>query len=221
MDGRVSTHPCNEWRGDVAMLALGRLDAADTVRTQAHVDGCESCRRALAELQPTASMLALVDPETVLSVAVPPPDLADRIVRQVRDEQRARRRRRRRHVVTATLAAAAMFLVVLGTAVVIATRNGGSSPREFAVESPGVDASFSLEPNREGTAVRLEHQGLDPEAVYWLWLTDASGERVSAGTFHGSTDRSSLVLQSAMPIDQAVRIWVTDEDDGVVLDSQL
>jgi hypothetical protein len=92
---------------------------------------------------------------------------------------------------------------------------------EFAVEAPGVAGSFALEGNPQGTAVQLQHQGLDAGEVYWLWLTDSSGRRVSAGTFLGSTQRGTVTLQSALQQDSAVRIWVTDEDDSVVLDSPL
>jgi hypothetical protein len=202
------------------MLALGRLDPAETARVQAHVDGCETCRRALAELQRTASVLPLVDPEVVRFTPSPPADLADRILRQVREEQSARRARRRRRVYSAA-AAAVLIVIAAGIAIALASGDDDAQPREFAIEAPGVDGSFWLQPNDEGTAVHFEHQGLDPEDVYWLWLTDSSGDRVSAGTFHGSDDPSSLVLQSAMAADQAVRIWVTDEHDEVVLDALL
>jgi hypothetical protein len=201
------------------MLALGQLDDAERSRVQAHVDGCPTCRAALGELRGTAAVLPLVDPEALGERPVPPPDLADRIVRQVRGERRDRRVRRRTRSLIVLGAAAALVLVV-GIGVVIA-RDSGPSTHEFAIEAAGVDARYALEANDEGTAVRFEHQGLDPEDVYWLWLTDASGQRVSAGTFHGSTDRSTLVLQSAMASDRAVRIWVTDENDAVVLDDQI
>jgi hypothetical protein len=211
--------PCRELQGDLAALALGRLDAGEAARVRAHVDGCAGCRVALDDLERTVGVLPLVDPAVLRSEPAPPADLADRILRQVRDERRRDRVRRRHRVLTSALAAAAALLLVAIT--VFALRDDGASTREFAVREPGVDASFSLEANGVGTAVRLEHAGLDPDDVYWLWLTDASGTRVSAGTFHGSDDRSSLTLQSALPLDAAVRIWVTDADDAVVLDSTL
>jgi anti-sigma-K factor RskA len=220
MGGLVSASPCRERRGDVALLAIGRLDASDVARVQAHVDGCAACRAALHELRSIAEVLPLVDAAPIPAPAAPPADLADRILRQVRDERRAHDARRRRHVTAVAAAAAIALLVVIAGFVVIA-RDDSPTTHDFAVEAPGVDGSFSIQANAEGTAVTLVHEGLDPEDVYWLWLTDASGQRVSAGTFHGSTDRSSLVLQSAMTADAAVRIWVTDEDDAVVLDSQL
>jgi anti-sigma-K factor RskA len=215
----MSVDPCRDWRGDVAALALGQLEAADAARVQSHLDGCATCRAALGDLRSTAALLPLVDPAALHVRPAPPADLADRILREVRNARRAQQRQRRRRTLVA-LAAAAAFVLVAGLVVVLA-RTGDPPTHEFAVEAPGVDASYALVANDGGTAVRFEHQGLDPEDVYWLWLTDATGERVSAGTFHGSTDRTTVVLQSAMPTDRAVRIWVTDEDDAVVLDSHL
>jgi anti-sigma factor RsiW len=215
----MSTQPCAEWRGDVAALAIGRIEPADAVRVQAHVDGCATCRTALAELRRTAAMLPLVDAQLLLVEPTPPSDLPDRILRQVRDERRARRARRRNHRVIGALAGAAAIIAIVAIAVL--TRDTGSASRDFALEAPGVDATFALHANAGGTAVELDHRGLDAEDVYWLWLTDATGDRVSAGTFHGSPARSSVTLQSAMTVDEAVRIWVTDEHDEVVLDAQL
>ena len=45
--------------------------------------------------------------------------------------------------------------------------------------------------------------------------------RVSAGTFRGAVDGDEVVLQSALPLDDAVRVWVTDAQDTVVLDALL
>jgi anti-sigma factor RsiW len=214
----MTAEPCRHWRGDVAAFALGRLDPDEVVRLQAHLDGCATCRAALDELRRTARALPLADPARLNVAALPPSDLADRILREVRhDQQRMRTRRRRRVLGALAGAVAAAAAVVLLLAAV--TRDDGRAMTEFAVEGPGVEASFALHANAQGTAVQLEHQGLDTGEVYWLWLTDSSGKRVSAGTFLGSAQRASLNLQSALPESSAVRIWVTDADDEVVLDS--
>jgi hypothetical protein len=216
-----ASRPCPEWSGDLAALALGQLDGAEAARVRAHAEGCPGCRDARRELERTAALLSLVDPADLVLEPAPPPDLADRILRQVRDERRAALRRRRRRVLGVVAAAAAVVALVAGTAGILATRGGGDDLREFATETPGVDAAFELRGNSEGTSVLLAHKGLDPEDVYWLWLTDDAGVRVSAGTFHGSRERSEVTLQSALGVDDAVRIWVTDEHDEVVLDTVL
>ena len=214
----MTTEACREWRGEVAALALGH-DDAHTSRARAHVDGCAACRDELAELQRAAGLLALADPAHLAVEPAPPADLATRILRDVRAEwDRARGTRRRRRVAV-SLAAAACALLVAGLFVV---RSGSDRELQaFTTAAPGVDGSFGLDENGQGTAVRLTHEGLDPAEVYWLWLTDDSGQRVSAGTFRGAVDGDEVLLQSALPLDDAVRVWVTDEQDTVVLDAML
>ena len=56
--------------------------------------------------------------------------------------------------------------------------------------------------------------------VYWLWLTGDDGNRVAAGTFRGQPQDVQVTLTSALPLRDTRRIWVTDEDDAVVLDAQ-
>lgn len=216
----MTAEPCRDRRGDVAALALGHLDPDAAARTLAHIDGCSACRAALGELERMARALATADPDRFDSQPLPPPGLGERITARVHDEAVLHRRRVLRRRVAVLAACAAAVLLVVATVLIV---RGDDSPtmHEFAVRAEGVEGWFAIEGNEQGTAVRLEHKGLDPSDVYWLWLTDASGRRVSAGTFSGADERATLTLQSAMPEDEAVRIWVTDEDDGVVLDADI
>ena len=60
-------------------------------------------------------------------------------------------------------------------------------------------------------------------------LTDQGGaapvgdddHRMAAGTFMGSPQPSDIRLMAAVPLDEARRIWVTDEDNKIVLDAQI
>ena len=98
-----------------------------------------------------------------------------------------------------------------------AWRDGLSGPRA----SPAAHGSFALHRNSTGTAIIFTHEGLDPDEVYWLWLTDASGTRVAAGTFSGTSTTTTVTMQAALQINQVVRVWVTDQDDATVLDKVL
>lgn len=217
----MTAEPCRDRRGDVAALALGHLDPDGVARTLAHVDACAACRTALDELERTARALATADPARFDSQPLPPPGLGDRIAARVHDEADLRRRRTvRRRLVTLAASTAAVLLVVV--AALLLVRDDGTAPmQQFAVRAEGVEGWYAIEGNDQGTSVRLEHRGLDPSEVYWLWLTDASGRRVSAGTFFGADHRATVTLHSALPEDDAVRIWVTDEADDVVLDAQI
>jgi anti-sigma-K factor RskA len=215
----MTSEPCREWRGEIAALSLAEPGDPASIRTQAHVDGCADCRAALAELRRVTALLAHADPDRAGEANEPPPDLAARILVEVRDERQRRKANRRRRAVL-TFAAAAAALVLIALTVV---SRGDDDPRlhEFTAVEAGATGRYALEANDQGTAVRLEHQGLDVDEIYWLWLTDDSGRRVSAGTFRGSTGEASLDLQSALPYDGAVRIWVTDEQDAVVFDAEV
>ena len=61
--------------------------------------------------------------------------------------------------------------------------------------------------------------GLDNGDWYWFWVTGDDGDRVPAGTFRGTGDTVQVTLSSALPLSTRARIWVTDEDDKVVLDA--
>jgi hypothetical protein len=107
---------------------------------------------------------------------------------------------------------------------VVALRQDGARPAQevtFDDAPPGVRASAELVAKAWGTEVSLAVDGLDPDGVYWLWLTDAGGRRMGAGTFSGIDGAARVVLASALPADSAARIWVTDADDQVVLDEHL
>lgn len=216
----MTAEPCRDRRGDVAALALGHLDPDGAARTLAHVDGCAACRAALHELERTARALATADPERFDSQPLPPPGLGERIAARVRDEANLRRHRTiRRRLVALAACAAALILVLAGA--LLLREDDTPTMHEFAVRAEGVEGWFGIEGSDQGTEVRLEHRGLDPSQMYWLWLTDASGTRVSAGTFFGTGERATVTLHSAMPEDDAVRIWVTDEGDDVVLDARI
>jgi hypothetical protein len=127
------------------------------------------------------------------------------------------RRRRRRLIRAAAVAAAAA--AVLTVAVVWA---GDGEDGRAGIELAGTDGSSGsalLSARPWGTEVILDVTGLDEGEVYWLWLTDAGGQRVTAGTITGTGDAMHAVLASAVPASEAARIWMTDEDDRVVLDA--
>jgi hypothetical protein len=117
------------------------------------------------------------------------------------------------------LAAAAAVVVAL--LVVSGSDTDDREQTEFALAPAGVEASFSLTESPGGTEIELDLDGM-PDGRYWLWLTDASGVRTSAGTFRGGED-GTLTFHTGLPTDDAVRIWVTDAlDDGdVVLDANV
>jgi anti-sigma factor RsiW len=217
----MPTDACREWRGAVAAAALGRIDAADEVALQAHLDGCTQCRRELGELRAAVRALPLADPARVVEeTREPPVGLAERVIERVAHEH-ARVRRRRLRVV---LVAAAVVAAIAGIgAVAVATLDEGREP-SMTITFPAVEDArgradlFALD---EGTEVELAASGLKSGDWYWLWLTNGDGDRVTAGTFKGTGDEVEVTLTAALALEDARRIWVTDGDDAVVLDAPL
>jgi hypothetical protein len=214
---------CRQWRGDIAALALDRLHPDERTRVLAHVDACDGCRAELTMLEHLSRAMTHADATRLDHEPAPPPELRDRIIRRLNDEMAIARRlsrRRARRAFAAIAAIAAVLLVALG-AVAMLRDSGGSDRVPFAYSVLDTDGSFVLHRNSTGTSITFTHEGLHPEAVYWLWLTDASGKRVAAGTFYGTENATTVTMQAALPVDHVVRVWVTDEDDLVILDKVL
>lgn len=206
--------------GDLAAFALGRLEGPERAELERRLAADPALRRELDDLRALVGLLALVDEGRFDDPGGPPDHLEAAVVRAVaRERTAAARRRRARRLAVGGSIAAALLLVALVLGLVLG--RGGPSPTPFETAAGDVSGAFALEARPWGTEIELEVGGLSRGEVYWLWLSDADGNRTGAGTFRGSASRQKLVLASALPYAQAARIWVTDEDDAVVLDSFL
>ena len=54
-----------------------------------------------------------------------------------------------------------------------------------------------------------------------IGITGADGKRVGAGTFTASNLREDLTMTAALSLPRTRRVWVTDDQDHVVLDGYL
>lgn len=212
---------CREWRGDLAAMAINRLPADERARVLAHTDGCTSCRAELTMLEHLGRAMTHADATRLDHEPAPPPELRDRIMMQLSDERALVRHRARRRLGRVLVAAAAAVVVLALGATVMLRDSGGDDRVPFAFALPDTNGSFALHRNSTGTSVTFTHEGLDPNAIYWLWLTDASGKRVAAGTFNGTDTPATVTMQAALSRDLVVRVWVTDKADVVVLDKTL
>ena len=62
---------------------------------------------------------------------------------------------------------------------------------------------------------------MQPGHYYWLWVTGDDGHRIGAGTFNGTRRSTEMRLMAAVPLSEARRIWVTDDQRRVVLDAKV
>lgn len=219
----MATEACRDWRGDLGVEALGRLEEPERTALLAHLDGCADCRAVLAELSAVAGALDLADASRVAEgePAHPSQELGDRILGRLQWERLVRRRRRRTRALAATVVGAAAAVVV--AVVLTFGARGGDDGTVVALRSPdrGVRAQAVLFKDDGGTRVQLRVDGLDDGEWYWLWVTGANGRRVGAGTFSASRDHQNLTMTAALSLARTERVWVTDTEDHIVLDGHL
>lgn len=212
------TRACHEWRGELAARALGAQSPETDAALDAHLDGCADCHAELAELRATAGALSLADPDRS-GVPDPGPALADQIVARIALERATIARQRRRRLARASAAAAAAAVAVSIAIGAMVTSEGGEPDVIELAGSGGSTGSARLVARPWGTEVTLDVAGLDDGETYWLWLTDSSGQRVGAGTLTGTEEAAHAILASALPTSETRRIWMTDEEDRVILDA--
>jgi anti-sigma-K factor RskA len=215
---------------EVAPYLLGKLEAEEAERFEAHLDGCADCRRQLDELGGLPALLAQAAPAT------PVPDgLRARTLTAVREraaeaegaavvEAPARVRPawwRRRWLLAAVAAALVVALAIPGglllfggdggevTRLTLVAAEGGKGRGQVTITSTPAGRSFD---------VRIE--GLAPPAagsLYELWAVSRQDtlerpQRVSLGTFTvGADGRTHLKAFTAAPADRFPVVGVTLE----------
>ncbi len=215
---------CAGWREHIADWLVAQIGPEDEAALAHHLAGCERCSAEADSLLAVAAVSLGADPGgepwRPTSDDPPPADLADRIVARVATERRTSWVRRAGVAVVAIAAAAALLFALSRSEV---SRLDGE-PVSFARLAPGVDAAATVASDDAGSLVELTAEGLDPTVTYALWLTPPGGgyaERVAAGTFRPDEDGSVDVrLRSALPAEDAGRVWATTPEGQIVLDTE-
>ncbi|GAA1476747.1 hypothetical protein GCM10009623_11930 [Nocardioides aestuarii] len=226
----------DELRMMLGGYALGHLTPAEEDRVRAHLDGCAECRAELAEIQPVADRLGLVDPAAHADRPLPAPDLGDRISRAVadeieregRDDLATARDRRRRVARWGAVAAAAVLVAalaggVVGRATVPQAAPVPTEPIAVEVEDGGVTVeSAALVAHTWGVELRLVGEGFADGETFRAAFRTTGGDLVPAGEFRGVGDASmSCFLQSSVLREDVTEVVVTDDDGALVLASTL
>jgi anti-sigma factor RsiW len=189
---------CRAWRENLGAFVLDQLDDEERAATEAHLEGCPACRAELDLLAPLAEALPLADPSRLGSAPAPPRSLAYRIASGIAGEKRARRRRRLR--LGGAVAAAAACAAVIA-ALLLAGGGGSPAPtpaRQVAFTSvpPGVELGATLAPRPWGSEINLRVRGITPGTRCEVWLRNADGTRIPAGSFRyryeGGSDGAAL-----------------------------
>jgi anti-sigma-K factor RskA len=208
---------CRQWREQLGAMALGHLSPAEITAVRAHLDGCAACRAELAALQQVARLLPLADVESLDTEPAPPSDLGDRVVTVVRHERALEERRRRRRVRGAVSGlAAAAAVIALAVSLTVASGGGG---RVVALDEhpAGVSSTAAFDQHGWGTEIRLEVQGLPAGHSYYVWMRQADGEHVPAGSFRTVEGSTGVTLATALAMTDAVGIGISDEKGDTIM----
>ncbi|MFI9030027.1 anti-sigma factor domain-containing protein [Streptomyces sp. NPDC053560] len=207
----MNTDQCRHNRTLLGMYSLGRLDAAQSVAVQAHLDGCPDCRAELRELCGVAAALGQADPDRVAEPSpAPPASLQTAIFTEIAKARTQSRRPR------ALMLAAAVLAVCLGAGAVVAheVASPGGRPVSFTSQPTGVQASAAVEGKGWGTMVHLDIAGLPQGKRYMVWLEQRDGSRMPAGSFiAGGTRTMSMQLAVGLPMTDAMALGISTPTD--------
>ncbi len=212
---------CREMRPALGAAALGGLEPAEEVALRAHLDGCPDCRAELADLQSVARALPLADPARVARADEPPRQLGARVLDRVAKARARRDARVHRRVAAGAAAALAIAAAIVAVVVVGPVNNNSGGTRVVFPTSAGVSGTATLRERAAGTEVAFHATGLRQGEYYWLWITGDNGERLAAGTVHGTEGAVDVTMNAALPLHEARRIWMTDDQNHIVLDDRI
>ncbi len=206
----MKTDSCRDWRASLGAYSLGHLNADERAGLEAHLEGCPDCQAEIESLNDVAKLLAFADPAHFGPAPKPSPELGERITATIGAERRvSRRRQRRRRFGFAASGAVAATAAVLA---ILVLPGGGSQPVqhvEFVSAPPNVTIWASLEPHAFGTEIRMYVKGVRSGTLCRVFLRDARGASVSAGTFrYRWGDDSGAVLSSALDLSNTAAIEV-------------
>jgi hypothetical protein len=177
-----------------AAYVLGALSPAERRDYEDHLDDCERCRGAVAELTAMPGLLGRLGAErgTALleepDVPAPPAGLVERIA-----TREAHRRRVRRIRLSAGLAAAAAIAAVLALTLPSLVAPAPAFAADMAPTHPGVlvQAHVALTPEGWGTRIDMDcsyHPLAGPDggygpAAYSMWVVDRDGAESQVSTW--------------------------------------
>lgn len=202
---------------------LGALSPVDRGAFEEHLVGCDACRRAVAELAPTAGLLSRVPAERVRASEAALPSLPDGLRAGLL--RRARRRRTRRR---AWILAAGSALVLTGVAVPVSvalTSPAVSAHAMTDVAGAPLEASVRLTDAEWGTRIDLvcRYSGDVRDAPgegwpYALAVVDARGATTTLSTWRAAPGATtSLSAGTDLPIDEIGAVEIRSIDGRIVL----
>lgn len=211
--------------GAYVLHALTEEEAADYAT---HLHGCAECRHEVEQLRMVVDTLPIAAPQFA-----PPPELRDRIMREVRSEaellraagpelDRVPERRERRswwHRVSLRPGVAAVLacsLLVLGIgAGALLESGGGPATRTLPAQVAMTGARAALHVTGDRAALLVDGMPSPRDGkVYQVWFVKADGRPIATHTLFNVRDDGHANVQIDEPIDGVRKILVTAEPTG-------
>jgi hypothetical protein len=220
-----------------AAYVLGSLTSAERREYEGHLETCDRCRSAVADISGIPALLAMLSPDEVRALDEQPeppplrPEVLDNVLTKVRW-----RRRRTRWLTTAAVGVAAA-VVAVGTVVALrpeimgwehASQQQASGPTmEMTKMAPTpFSATVSLTAFTWGTRIDMactygnwtSGDGGVPPSNLGLVVVGRDGTRTQVATWLGLSGATALPSgNTAMPMDQIAAVQLVAADSGQVL----
>ncbi|MFF2494797.1 anti-sigma factor family protein [Agromyces sp. NPDC058064] len=209
---------------------LGALSPAERGEYEQHLEGCERCRRAVAELAPVPGLLARLEPERAAALLGESSDLAagprGDLVDAVRLEDRRRRRRRNRTWWVASAAAAVLLVAAIALPFALARPSPAESVAFDSVAEVPLTATATLTQVAWGTRIELDCRYADADGVeapaggwpYALVVVGLDGERTDVSSWRASPGTAArLSAGAALDLDEIASLEIRAMGSGEVL----
>lgn len=218
-----------------AAYVLGSLSSAERREYETHLEACDRCRAAVAELSGMPALLTMLDGADVeaLESEQAPPPLRPEVRQQVLDRVRWRRRRSR----LLTTAAVGMAAALLAVGLVIAVRPGivglQSGTTEVAAQELAMtklaetpfSATVALSSFAWGTRIDMACSygdwaggGGPPPSNLGMVVVGRDGSQAQVATWLGMSGATALPSgNTPMPIDEIASVQLVSADTGKVL----
>jgi anti-sigma-K factor RskA len=215
-----------------AAYVLGSLSPVERREYEAHLETCDRCRMAVAELSGLPGLLGRVAPERAFSL-LDPADERDAVVIPLPapDDRttRAERRRPRRWVVIGGIAAAILVAGAIAVPVTIAAQPHPTvavalaptttSPLTAQVQLTGVTWGTRIDMRcGYGTESTWGDPADEGDWSYSLWVIDRSGKASELSTWKATAgSQVKLTAATALSVGQIARIEVRSASTNDVL----
>lgn len=215
---------CEVARESFGVLVLGAIDPLERDAIERHIFSCSNCAADLAEISSLPGLLKRLDGDR-MATDPPPPQVLDRIIKQVRAEAETRRSRSQqwRRAGAALLAVAAVAAVVLGISIsrnattpatiadpVVASSAAPTGPASATNHETGVTATIALSPAPIGTELDVSVNGVNAGEHCEIIVVNLDGTReVAASWVAGYVGAAQVTGTTGFAADEIARVEIS------------